>query len=97
MFSCDQGGGGTWILNQGWEGGGPAKGRKKKVTPTILMSDNDNEDREDLTRPILPSISASQPYATLEGDLEDAISGKSPRGPTLTGQKDCPMTFFYTV
>jgi hypothetical protein len=25
-----QGGGGTWIPNQGWEGGGPAKGRKKK-------------------------------------------------------------------
>jgi len=45
------------------------------------MSDNDNEDCEDLTRPILPSISASQPYATLDGDLEDAISGKSPHRP----------------
>jgi len=41
------------------------------------MSDNDNEDHEDLTRPILPSISAFQSYVTLEGDIEDASWEKS--------------------
>ena len=29
-WESEQGGGGTWIPNTGWEGGGPAGGRKKK-------------------------------------------------------------------
>ena len=44
-------------------------------------ADNDNDDPEDLTRPVLPSISASKSNATLKGDLEDAISVENPRGP----------------
>jgi len=84
----EQGGGRTWIPNQGWEGGGVwPKAQKKKVTPAILIlmvsyttsdgSDNDNEEPKDLTRPILPSIPASQSDATLKGGLEDAISAES--------------------
>ena len=34
----NQGGGGMWILNQGW-GGVQLKGEKKKVTPAILMAE----------------------------------------------------------
>ena len=44
-------------------------------------ADNDNDDPKDLTRLVLPSISASKSNATLEGNLEDAISVKSPCGP----------------
>jgi len=72
-------------------GGGSGRRSKKKVTPAILIlmvsyatsdgSDNDNEEPEDLTRPILPSIPASQSDATLKGDLEDAISAGSRREP----------------
>ena len=36
-FMCSQGGSGTWIPNQGLGGGGPAEGRKKKVTPINSM------------------------------------------------------------
>jgi len=92
--SHTQGGGAMWILNQGWEGRGPAKGPKKKVTPAILIlmvsyatldgSDNDNEEPKDLTRPILPSIPASQSDATLKGDLEEAISAESWCEPILS-------------
>ena len=55
-------------------GGGSGQRLKKKVTPTILIlmvsyvtsdgSDNDNKELGDLTRPILPSIPASQPDAS---------------------------------
>ena len=81
-------------LARGWQnvdpeprvgGGGSGQRLKKKiVTPTILMADNNNGDPEDLTRPILPSISASQSDATLKGDLEDTILGKSPHRPILS-------------
>ena len=45
------------------------------------VSDNDNEEPNNLTRPILPSIPASQSDATLKGGLEDAISAESQREP----------------
>jgi len=69
-------------------GGGSGQRPKKKSDPhhfdfdgTLDGSDNDNEEPEDLTRPILPSIPASQSDATLKGDLEEAISAESQREP----------------
>ena len=41
----NQGGGGTWIPNTGWEGGGPARGRKKNSAHDLFLSQTVNDGR----------------------------------------------------